>query len=72
MEKAVGDDGEFKGENDGIIVGLVVKTLSCGEVGAGALAELEGIICAVKKCLMQWDTNGNIVANNDVRYDENA
>mmetsp|Transcript_14181 Transcript_14181/g.23116 ORF Transcript_14181/g.23116 Transcript_14181/m.23116 type:complete len:129 (-) Transcript_14181:738-1124(-) len=74
VEKTVvGDDnGEFKGGGGVIIVEPAVKTLACGEVGAGALAELDDIICAVKKCLVQWDADGCIAANNDVSYVEDA
>lgn len=64
---------ESKGENGVITVEPAVKTLACGEVGAGALAELNDIISAMKKCLIQWHTNaGTEKANNDVSYLTNA
>lgn len=67
---------ESKRRNGVIIVEPAVKTLACGEVGAGALAELDDIICAVKECLVGWeDTNGctaALKANDDVSYVENA
>jgi len=47
-----------KEESDGgcvVVVEPVVKTLACGEVGAGALAELDDIICAAKSSLVRWD-----------------
>eukprot|EP00804_Cyclotella_cryptica_P016414 CCRYP_004654-RA/>CCRYP_004654-RA protein AED:0.02 eAED:0.02 QI:129/1/1/1/1/1/2/856/324 len=42
-----------KGNNDSVvmIVEPVVKKLACGDVGAGALAELEDIVACVRKCL---------------------
>jgi phosphopantothenoylcysteine synthetase/decarboxylase len=33
------------------VVEPVVKKLACGDVGAGALAELEDIVCCVRNCL---------------------
>lgn len=52
-----------------IIVEPSVKTLACGEIGAGALADLEDIICAVKKCLMQVGREYNLQATSyDVRH----
>lgn len=61
------------GEADGGGVAIVepaVKRLACGEVGAGALAELDDIICAVKKHLVQWNLSGCIEASNDVSFPE--
>ena len=36
------------------IVQPAVKTLACGEVGAGALADLDDILLAVTSCMVQW------------------
>lgn len=36
-----------------IIVKPATKALACGEIGAGALADLEDIMYEVKKCLVQ-------------------
>lgn len=44
-------------ENGVIVVEPAVKTLACGEIGAGALADLDDIISVVRKCLIQWDVN---------------
>ena len=44
-------------ENGVVVIEPVVKTLACGEIGAGALAELDDIISTVKKCMVQWDTD---------------
>ena len=40
-----------------VVIEPAVKTLACGEIGAGALAELDDIISTVKKSLVQWDNN---------------
>ena len=37
------------------IVEPAVKTLACGEIGAGALADLDDIISAVKRSLVKWE-----------------
>ena len=34
-----------------MVVEPMVKKLACGDVGAGALAELEDIVACVQKCL---------------------
>ena len=55
------------------VVEPAVKTLACGEVGAGALADLDDIICAVNKCLVQWNNNSvSANGNNHVSYLKSA
>jgi phosphopantothenoylcysteine decarboxylase len=50
-----------------IIVEPAVKTLACGETGAGALAELDDIIRAVNKCLVKRESDfSTAIINNDV------
>ncbi|KAL7540219.1 hypothetical protein ACHAXR_009947, partial [Thalassiosira sp. AJA248-18] len=73
-KKLHGYGKESKGENGVITVEPAVKTLACGEVGAGALAELDDIISAVKKCLIQWNTNAGMakVSNDATAYSSNA
>lgn len=44
-----------KEENGVHIVEPAVKTLACGEIGAGALADLDDIISAVRRCLVKWE-----------------
>ena len=51
-------------ENGVVVVEPAVKTLACGEIGAGALAELDDIISTVKKCLVHWDTNDSATQEN--------
>lgn len=58
-EGIVGDEEGSKEEQEVVfIVEPATKKLACGDIGAGALAELDDIICAVKTCLVQCETNG--------------
>ena len=43
----------FDGNRDSVVMVVepMVKKLACGDVGAGALAELEDIVACVQKCL---------------------
>ena len=61
---AAGDTSEDKSSEGVFIVEPAVKTLACGEVGAGALADLDDIICTVKKCLVQWNDNSSYYSAN--------
>ena len=56
-----------------IIVEPAVKTLACGEIGAGALADLEDIMCEVKKCLVHCGRMDMLQTTScyDVRHLEN-
>lgn len=67
-KKSCGDitDNDNKEMTRVIIVEPAVKTLACGDVGAGALAELDDIMCSVKKCLVQWDSYTANKGKNDV------
>lgn len=50
------DKSNNQEEENGVhIVEPAVKTLACGEIGAGALADLDDIISAVKRCLVKWE-----------------
>ncbi len=50
------ETSEIKEDSGIIIVEPAVKTLACGEIGAGALAELDDIIRAVNKCLVKRES----------------
>jgi phosphopantothenoylcysteine decarboxylase len=72
FDPAIGSN-ESKEERGVIIVEPAVKILACGETGAGALAELDDIIRAVRKCLVRWESYGRTAnSNNDVRHLENT
>lgn len=43
--------GREEGNSTVVVVQPVAKTLACGEIGVGALAELDDITSAVEKCL---------------------
>lgn len=51
------DNSEINKDGGIIIVEPAIKTLACGETGAGALAELDDIIHAVNKCLLNKDVS---------------
>ncbi len=52
-----------------IILEPATKTLACGEIGVGALAELDDIVFEVKKCLKQVGLKEIIeTTNHDVRH----
>lgn len=57
-------------ENGVIIVEPAVKTLACGDVGAGALADLDNILLAARKCLESWivgnEEKDSVTINNNV------
>ena len=53
-----------KDERSVIVVEPAVKTLACGETGAGALAELDDIVRAVSKCLAQRESDGRTTNTN--------
>ena len=72
LDPAIGSN-ESKEERGVIIVEPAVKTLACGETGAGALAELDDIIRAVRKCLVRWESYGRTAnSHNVVRQLDNA
>ena len=61
-----------KDERSVIVVEPAVKTLACGDTGAGALAELDDIVRAVSKCLAQRESDGRTAnANINVSHLEN-
>ena len=61
------DDKESKEGRSVVIVEPAVKTLACGDVGAGALAELDDVISSVEKCLVNWGIDAcTETANKDV------
>jgi len=43
-----------------------IKTLACGEVGVGALADLDDLVGIVVKCLAPWNAHGGISTKNGV------
>ena len=55
MKKDDDKSNNQKEESRVHIVEPAVKTLACGEIGAGALADLDDIISTVKRCLMKWE-----------------
>ena len=56
MKKDDDENNNPEEEENGVyIVEPAVKTLACGEIGAGALADLDNIISAVKGCLAKWE-----------------
>ncbi|KAL7534725.1 hypothetical protein ACHAWF_004934 [Thalassiosira exigua] len=62
-EAASRGGGEAKGGTDVVVVvEPAVKKLACGEVGAGALADLDVIVDEVKKCLGRsgWGANERV------------
>jgi phosphopantothenoylcysteine synthetase/decarboxylase len=53
--------GRKEDKNAVVIVQPVAKTLACGDVGVGALAELDDIISTAKKCLDHVIGNVSII-----------
>ena len=55
-----GTDGLSANSGDHVVVVIkpAVKKLACGDVGAGALAELDDIVGEVQSCLAHFDVNG--------------
>lgn len=45
------------GEGAVVVVQPVAKTLACGDVGVGAMADLDDIISTAKQCLTQFHGN---------------
>eukprot|EP00975_Prorocentrum_lima_P029588 6211436-Prorocentrum_lima.AAC.1 len=59
--KTVKSLGREEGKDAVVVVQPVAKTLACGEVGVGALAELDDIISTTKQCLTHMIGNVSVI-----------
>jgi len=59
--KTVKSLGREEGKDAVVVVQPVAKTLACGEVGVGALAELDDIISTTKQCMTHMIGNVSVI-----------